>query len=135
MRDAFVSVSGLPECLFADCKLQNDILMKIFAQDDIFCPMILCIPAACWATYRLLAQMGTKKISASSFYLFFYVCNDSANAVEDIGILFFANWQFFLKFSKIYKKINFGPFFMHISLYGGNRGNTLKIASEHHLYG
>ena len=36
MRYAFVSVSGLPECLFADCKLQNDILMKIFAQDDIF---------------------------------------------------------------------------------------------------
>ena len=77
--------------------------------------------------YRLLVQMGTGKISASPFYFFFYVCNDSANAVEDFGRLFFANGQFFLKFSKIYKKINFGPFFMHISLYGGNRGNTLKM--------
>ena len=85
--------------------------------------------------YSLVVEMGTEKISASPFYFFFYVCNDSANAVEDFGKLFFANRQFFLKFSKIYKKINFGPFFMHISLHGGNRGNTLKIASEHHLYG
>ena len=55
--------------------------------------------------------MGTEKISASPFYFFFYVCNDSANAVEDFGILFFANRQFFLKFSKIYKKkINFEAF-------------------------
>ena len=40
------------------------------------------------ASYRLLAQMGTEKISDSPFYFFFYVCNDSANAVEDFGILF-----------------------------------------------
>ena len=46
VRDVFASVSGLPECLFADCKLQNDILMKIFCQDDIYFRMILYIRAA-----------------------------------------------------------------------------------------
>ena len=59
---------------------------------------------------------GTKKNSVYRFDLFFYVRNDSASYVEDFGILFFANRQFFLKFSKIGKKINFEPFFMHISL-------------------
>ncbi len=59
---------------------------------------------------------GSKKNSVYWFDLFFYVRNDSASGVEDFGILFFANRQFFLKFSKIGKKINFEPFFMHISL-------------------
>ena len=71
--------------------------------------------------------MGTQKISASSFYLFFYVCNDSANAVEDFDIIFFANRQVFLKVSKNYKKIDFERFLMHISLYEGtmrDRGKT-----------
>ena len=66
--------------------------------------------------YRLLAQIETEKISADPFYFFFYVCNDSANAVEDFGILFFANRHFFLKISKNCKKIDFGRFLMHISL-------------------
>ena len=79
--------------------------------------------------------MGTEKNSVSPFLIFFYAHNDRASYVEDFGIPFFANRQFFLKFSKIYKKINFGPFFMHISLYGGNRENTAKIASERYLYG
>ena len=47
---------------------------------------------------------GSKKNSVYWFDLFFYVRNDSASGVEDFGILFFANRQFFLKFSKIGKK-------------------------------
>ena len=66
--------------------------------------------------YRLFLQMGTKKNSADSFYLFSYARNDSASYVENFAIPFFANRQFFLKFSKICKKINFEAFFMHISL-------------------
>ena len=54
--------------------------------------------------------MGTEKNSVPPFYFFFYVRNDSGTSAEDFGIPFFANRQFFLKFSKIYKKINFGPF-------------------------
>ena len=85
--------------------------------------------------YRLLAQMGTEKISASSFYLFFYVCNDSANAVEDFGKLFFAKRQLFLKISKNWKKIDFGSFLMHISLYEGTMRDRAKNASEGYLHG
>ena len=47
---------------------------------------------------------GSKKNSVYWFDLFFYVRNDSASGVEDFGILFFANRQFFLKISKIGKK-------------------------------
>ena len=79
--------------------------------------------------------MGTEKNSVWPFYFFFYVCNDSASYVEDFGILFFANGQFFLKFSKICKKIDFEAFFMHISVYGGNKENTAKTAYERYLYG
>ena len=79
--------------------------------------------------------MGTEKISASPFYFFFYVCNDSANAVEDFGILFFANGHFFLKISKNCKKIDFGRFLMHISLYEGTMRDRAKNASERYLYG
>ena len=79
--------------------------------------------------------MGTEKISASSFYFFFYVCNDSANAVEDFGILFFANRHFFLKISKNWEKIDFGRFLMHISLYEGTMRDRAKNASEGYLYG
>ena len=77
--------------------------------------------------------MGTEKISASPFYFFFYVCNDSANAVEDFGILFFANRQLFLKISKNYKKIDFERFLMHISLYEGTMRDRAKNASEGYL--
>ena len=66
--------------------------------------------------YRLFLEMGTKKNSVSPFYVFLYNRHDSACRVEDFGILFFAIRQFFLKFSKIGKKINFEAFFMHISL-------------------
>ena len=61
--------------------------------------------------YRLFLEMGTKKNSVDSFFIFFYARNDSASYVENFGIPFFANRQFFLKFSKIGKKINFEPFF------------------------
>ena len=79
--------------------------------------------------------MGTEKISAVPFFIFPYVCNDRAIYVEDFGIPFFANRQFFLKFSKNCKKINFEAYFMHILLYGGIRENTVKTASERYLYG
>ena len=70
---------------------------------------------------------GSKKKNLIFDLTYFYAPNDSARYVEDFGIPFFGNRQFFLKFSKISKKINFGPFFMHISLYGGNRGNREGI--------
>ncbi len=57
-----------------------------------------------------------KKNQVVRFGLFFFLFNDRANGVSDFGILFFANRQFFLKFSKIGKKINSEAFFMHISL-------------------
>ena len=66
--------------------------------------------------YRLFLQIRTKKNSVSPFFIFFYARNDSASYVEDFGKPFFANRQFFLKFSKICKKIDFEAFFMHISL-------------------
>jgi hypothetical protein len=47
---------------------------------------------------------GTKKNSGSWFDLFFYVCNDSANAVEDFGILFFAIFRNLQKKVPICKK-------------------------------
>ena len=43
---------------------------------------------------------------------------------------FFAKRQISLKFSKIYKKINFELVFMHISLYGGNRTNRENLVSD-----
>ena len=55
--------------------------------------------------------MGTEKISASPFYFFFYVCNDSANAVEDFGILFFANRHFFSEDFEKLGKNRFWAFF------------------------
>ena len=57
-----------------------------------------------------------KKNQVVHFGIFFFVVNDRATAVSDFGILFFANRQFFLKFSKNCKKINFEAYFMHISL-------------------
>ena len=87
------------------------------------------------ANYRLFLQMRTKKNSIDWFFIFPYVRNDNVIIVEDFGIPFFANRQFFLKFSKICKKIDFEAFFMHISLYGANRENTAKISSERYLYG
>ena len=53
---------------------------------------------------QILAQNSYWKDSVSSFYLFLYVCNDSASYVEDSGIPFFAHKRFFLKVSKICKK-------------------------------
>ena len=85
--------------------------------------------------YSLARLLRNQKNSVSWFDLFFYVRNDSASYVEDFCILFFSNRQFFLKFSKIYKKSDFEEFFMHISLQGGNRENTTKTTSERYLYG
>ena len=85
--------------------------------------------------YRKFLQMRTNNNSAVPIYFFFYNRNDSASYAEDFGTLFFVSMQFFLKFSKIWKKIDFKAFFMHISLYGGNRENRVKNASERYLYG
>ena len=61
--------------------------------------------------------MGTEKNSVWPFYFFVYVRNDSANYVEDFGIPFFANRQFFSEvFENWQKKIDFEAFFMNISL-------------------
>ena len=70
--------------------------------------------------------MGAEKNSVSPFYFFFCNRNDSACCVEDFGIPFFADKQFFLKFSKICKKINFEAFFMHISIYEGTMRDRAK---------
>ena len=51
------------------------------------------------------------------------------------GIIFFANRQFILRISKNYKKIDFGRFLMHISLYEGTGRDKSKNASEGYLYG
>ena len=90
---------------------------------------IACKVTDCWSKWE------PKKFLPLRFTFFSTSVTTARTLLRILAYFFFANRQFFLKFSKIYKKINFGPFFMHISLYGGNRGNTLKIASEHHLYG
>ena len=51
-------------------------------------------------------QNSLKKKSGCPFWIIFFLFNDRANGVSDFSILFLANRQFFLKFSKMYKKIN-----------------------------
>ena len=59
---------------------------------------------------------GSKKNSVIRFDFFFYDRNDSATAFPDTPLSFSGKRQLFLKFSKIWKKIDFEAFFMHISL-------------------
>ena len=59
---------------------------------------------------------GTKKNSVCRFDFFFYDRNDSATGFPDTPLSFSGKRQLFLKFSKIWKKIDFEAFFMHISL-------------------
>ena len=57
-----------------------------------------------------------QKNSDIRFDFFFYYRNDSTNGFSDTPLSFSGKKQLFLKFSKIWKKIDFEAFFMHISL-------------------
>ena len=69
-----------------------------------------------------------KKILIFDLTFFFYTRNDSAIYVKDFGIPFFGNRQFFLKFSKICKKINF-KLFLCIFSYEEVMGQIEKISA------
>ena len=59
---------------------------------------------------------GSKKNSDIRFDFFFYDRNDSETVFPDTPLNFSGKRKLFLKFSKIWKKIDFEAFFMHISL-------------------
>ena len=78
-------------------------------------------------------KVKPKQFLAMDFNFIFTTFTTVMMIFEYCPQTFFAKSQIFLKFSKIYKKINFELVFIHISLYGGNRDyrvNRENLVSE-----
>ena len=91
------------------------------------------------AEYTATPNLGAENKSGCPFWIIFFVSHDKANAVSDFGILFFANRQLFLKFSKIdKKKLNlkhFSCIFPYREMVCEIGKKFSKNASEGHIYG